>query len=351
MEIINELELRRILKKRQSETKLSTTLIKYILDESLPWEEKRSFWHFLYLTNRHALLANAIAQCVKGKARIPFDLFVHLCSSAGLKPTGVVLEALLKGTRKAGALDDLIGPRGWDKYDKRIKQIRAQLLAQKTTEQKKFKDGLLEKFEFLQNQRMTEQAGRVLRRMVELYPDEEKFKKLKQNFEEQWARDVLATHMAALSNEKLDRTLTAPSSSDEEMLKCFAKEGERICMEHREFATNLAMTFWFMEDYTHALEALAWAPPSEANDWLKAELLFHSRRFVECIEHLNHLEVKYINDPESTFAVNYLRAQCLNLCGQQGAALEILQSIVRVRPNYRSANALITEWTEGVSWE
>ncbi|MBX3021946.1 MAG: hypothetical protein KF799_09745 [Bdellovibrionales bacterium] len=351
MDIINELELRRILKKRQTGNKFTGALIKKILDESLPWEEKRAFWHFLFNSGRIEILAHTLTQALKGKARIPFDLFVQICTHAGLKPKSTVVASVLKGARKQAATDELIGPRGWDRFDTRFQQIRTHLLKQKTSEQKHFKDGLLEKFEFLQSQRMTEQAGRVLRRMVELYPEDIQFRKLKDNFEEQWARDVLSTHMAALSSEKLDRTLTAPSTSDQEMLKCFATEGEKISLEHREFAADLAIGFWFLEDYSKALESLAWAAPSLASDWMKAELLFESRRFIECIELLNVLEVKYIEDPESTFSVSYLRAQCLYLCGQQAAGLEMLQSIARVRPNYRSASALILQWTEGAPWE
>jgi hypothetical protein len=63
------------------------------------------------------------------------------------------------------------------------------------------------------------------------------------------------------------------------------------------------------------------------------------------------MEIKYISDPETTFAVSYLRAQALQGLGQHGSALEIMQSIVRVRPNYRSAHSLILEWTEGATWK
>lgn len=351
MEIINELELRRLLKKRMSPSKLGTAIIKQILDESVPWEEKRSYWHYLYLSGREGLLAHAIAQCLRAKLRVPFDLFVKISGEAKVKPSPIAVEAMLKGIRKQDAREELIGVRHWDEYDTRIGQLRDKLLHQKTSEQKKFKDGLLEKFHFLQSQRMFEQAGRVLRRMVELYPDEQEFRRLKAEFEEQKARDVLSAHAASLGHEKFDRTLTVPSVLDEEMLKCFAMEGEKLCVQDREVAGDLAMAFWFLEDHARALDMLAWAPPSLAHDWLRADLLFASRRFIECIEHLNMLEIKYIQDPESTFAVSYLRAQCLRDSGQPAAALEILQSIVRVRPGYRSANALIQEWTEGVGWE
>lgn len=354
MEVINELEVRNMLKGGLSTNELTTAIIRHILDESLPWEEKRAFWHLLFLSGREATLAHALAQCLKAKMRIPFDLIVQVTSKSRLKPTPIVVEALLKGVRKQNAAEEMIGPTGWDHFDRRFQEQREDLLAKKVANQRAFKDGLLEKFEYLQSQRMTEQAGRVLRRMVELYPDDPGFAKLKAEFEEQWARDVLSNHMATINNEKiekLDRTLTVPSTSDEEMLNCFTKEGEKICMLKREFAGDLAIAFWFMEDYTRALDILAWAQPSLACDWLKAELLFSARRFIEALEWLNQLEIKYINDPETTFAVSYLRAQCLKGSGQFTTALEILQGIVRVRPNYRSVNTLLQEWTEGAAWE
>ena len=156
--------------------------------------------------------------------------------------------------------------------------------------------------------------------------------------------------MASLNHDKIERTLTVPSLPDEEMLDAFLREGERLAVKDREVASDLAMAFYFMEDYGRALEILTWAPMSVANEWFKAELLYGARRFIEAMEHLNQLEVKYSQDPETTFAVSYLRARCLKESGQATIALEILQGIVRVRPNYRSVNALLQEWTEGATW-
>jgi tetratricopeptide (TPR) repeat protein len=174
---------------------------------------------------------------------------------------------------------------------------------------------------------------------------------LQKDFEEDWARNILSTHMATLQTEAMERTRTQPSTADIEMLKQFLQEGEKAAFKHREFAYDLAIAFWFVEDYTRALEILEYAEPGLPADWMRAELLFAGRRHLEALEQINSLEIKYIEDPENTFAVSYLRAQCLFELGQQSSALEILQSIVRVRANYRSAHALILEWTAGVTWE
>ena len=328
---------------------MSRGLVTLLNEPSLSWEEKRPFWLFLLTSGRHRSLAEALKTALDGKDRIPFDALIELCSRSGLPPKPVVFEALFKGIKKQNAADDLFAAKGWDKWDKRFVETRAHLVEGKVTEKHKFKESYREKFWFLRNQRMNEQAGRVLRQMLELFPDEVEFQNLKQEFDEQWAREVLANHITRHSTDSLERTRTQPNALDEQMLKCFLQEGEKIALENRDFALDLTIAFWFLEDQTRALEILAWAPSGVSADWLKAELLIEARRLIEALEHLNHLEVKYIEDPETTFSVSYLRSQCLHALGQQASALEIMQSIARVRPHYRSAHALILEWSEGTN--
>lgn len=351
MESINELELRALLKKKYSPKDLAPRLIKNIFDANLAWEEKRSFWMFLFLTQRMETLAETLKQTLNEKGKIPFELLIQLVDEAGQPPKPIFFEALLKGLKKQGALEAVFAARGLDKWDKRLAQIRAELVEVKVLEQQKFKENLLEKFWFLRNQRMSEQAGRVLRRLLELYPEDGDLVKLKNEFDEQWARDILASHASDLQGHRLERTTTSPSSADEEMLNTFLSEGEKLFLEKRESAVDLAMAFLFMDDYGRAIEVLSWAPPTSAVDWLRCELMLEDRRFLEALEMLNRLEIKYISDPETTFAVNYLRAQALQGLGQHASSIEIMQSIVQIRPNYRSAHTLILEWTEGVGWE
>ncbi|MGE0525961.1 MAG: hypothetical protein AB7G93_16110 [Bdellovibrionales bacterium] len=351
MDSINEMELRKLLKKKTASHELMARVVRRILDPRMSWDEQRSLWFFLYHTGHLQTLAHALIQALQGKLRVPLDLYLEICTEVHLKPSRLHTAALMKGMRKQAASDEILVSRGWDRFDPRLKQMREELLGRKIEEQRRFKDDMMEKFEFLQAQRMNEQAGRLLRRMIEIFPEDEKLQQLKGDLEEQWAREVLANHAARMSSERLERTRTAPSSADEVMLKCFLTQGEAICLEHRQFASDLAVAFLFMEDYNRALEILAWAPLNAATDWMRVELLFAARRFVEALDVLNHLEIKYISDPESTFAVSYLRAQCLHALGQDASALEIMQSIVRARPTYRSAHALILEWTQGVSWD
>jgi tetratricopeptide (TPR) repeat protein len=351
LESLNELELRAILNKRKNPKEQLAAIIRRILDVSLSWEDKRALWHYLFASGKEATVVQGLIEGLKSKSRVPFDLLIALCAKNNVSPTPLAITALLKGLSKQKAADELLASTGWDGYDPRLPQKRHAILNEKIALQRQFKQDLLDKFDFLRTQRMVEQARRVLRQLIQLYPEDVALKGLKNRFDEDWAREVLASHAADRSHERLERTLTAPSSSDAEMLKCFSAFAERASMENRADAPDLALIFLLMEDYNRALEIIAWAAPSLSVDWLKAELLLLARRFIEALEHLNQLEIKYSHDPESTFAISYLRARCLYALGQQATALDMLRSIVQIRPHYRSAHALILNWTEGVTWE
>lgn len=350
METINELEIQKLLRQKKKPAEVLRVAIEAVLDPKKTWEERRAMWMFLYRWGKNSTLIHAMIDCLGSKERVPFDIMIEVTAASGIRPGSTAVEAILKGLRKQQATPEVISGKSWDQFDPRFQAIRTEVLEKFLGEAVKAKEALLDKFNFLKGQRLVQQAGRVLRRMLELYPEDGIFRKLKEEFDEQWARDVVANHIATLTHQKLERGELEVSAADQEMLQCFVEAGEKTALDKREFAADLAVAFLFMNEHLRALELLHWAPVTMANDWLRAELLVAARRHVEAMEHLNELEVKYANDPETTFAVSYLRARCFKELGQKDAALEILESIVRVRPNYRSAQSLFLEWTEGVDW-
>jgi tetratricopeptide (TPR) repeat protein len=350
MESINELEIQKLLRRKKKPAEVLRYAIDYIIDPKKTWEEKRAMYLFLYRWGKNSTLAHAMMDALASKERVPFDILIEVTAASGIRPGKTAVEAILKGLRKQNATEEVLSATGWDQHDERFNLIRRERLDKRVGEAKAAKESMLDKFNFLKGQRLVEQAGRVLRRMLELYPDDKEFIKIKQDFDEQWAREVVSGHMATLTHQRLERNDNENSASDEQMLKEFLAGGEKLALDRRELAADLAIAFLFMNEKVPALEILHWAPVSAANDWLRAELLVDARHHVEALEHLNDLEVKYASDPETTFAVSYLRARCFKELGQKDAALEILQSIVRIRPNYRSAQALFLEWSEGVDW-
>jgi len=345
----NELELRKILKKGLSPEALSEKILQRLADPTGTWEEKRPLWHFLYSTGRHESLSHALIQALQRKERVPFDLIMALLSqvSAATVPS-MILEAVIKGIRKQSASQDLMVFKQWDRLDSRLGDMRTQTRQELKHSEEGNKEALIEKYEFLFNQRMFDQARRVLRQLKELLPSDPRIKKYQTELDELFAREVIADHLSAQRSDEALRSKIFPSNNDEQMLISFLREGERFVVNHPVFAKDLCLAFLFMEDYTRALMALDWMEQDLSCQWLRAELLFASGRWIEALEYLKQMEAFLNGDPEVTFATAYLRAQCLYALNQQAAAVEILESIASIRPNYRSVSALLLEWKEGV---
>jgi tetratricopeptide (TPR) repeat protein len=350
VEASDERELRKLLLLKLPHEQTTARALDFLTDATLSWEQKRPIWFFLYNTGRERTAMEALETQLKNKERVPFDLLITLSTKAAQQPEDKEVQSLIKGLRKQQAFTDLMAVTTWDHLDGRLAQMRAELTKQNLSEQQAAKENMREKFYFLKNQRMSEQAGRVLQRMLELYPEDQELAAQKLEFDEQWAREVLSNHVPEF-HPTSDRTKTGPGAADQAMLKAFMAEGEKLCLDQRSIALDLAVAFWFMDEYDPAIEILSWAEPGVTVDWMRAEVLFAARRFLEALEHLNTLEIKYVDIAETTFAANYLRAQCLYGLGQRTSAMEIMQSIVRVRSQYRSAHALILEWSSGANWE
>lgn len=345
-----ELELRQLLSRKSASEDLVRIVGERVANSSMPWELRRTYWYFLYNQGLHQEVLQLLIKNLETKNRVPFDLVIELLAGSNTVPDEKVFEALIKGMKKQGALEDLMAAYSFDKWDSRFSETRDLLIQRQMEEQENAKKALYEKFEFLKNQRMTEQAGQVLARLRQVYPNDLQYIQAEREFREQWARDVVASRSTYSKLRQLARKKFPLSEPDQQMLKAFLADLQKLSPSHPTLAYDLAVGFWFMEEYDSALAALNESKGSAA-EWLRAELLLSARRFVECLEQLNHLEVKFAEHPETSFAVSYLRAHALKELGQDDTALEILKSIVHVRPHYRSAHSLISEWSEGVIGE
>ena len=342
-----ELELREFLSQKLGPEEFLKRVEKRIKDNSLPWEERRFYWYYLYNTGCYQEVWHLLEQQLLEKNRIPFDLLMTIAAQASLKPSEATLESLQKGLKKQSAFADLLPCQAFDKWDERLTEMRKQYQAKQVDDQRAYKQSLVEKFEFLNNERMTEQAVQVLNQLRKLYPTDPQFIQFEQKFKELRAREVIASMPAPQPLEMEEIKDVVLSEADAEMIRMFLTETERLANSHPKLPFDMAIAFWFLEQFTAGLEVIKFAEGNESLDWLVAELLLATRRYVECLDYLSLIEQNYSGNPETTFAVSYLRAQAYKRLGQKDKALEILRSIVHVRPGYRSAQRLLSEWSEG----
>lgn len=78
--------------------------------------------------------------------------------------------------------------------------------------------------------------------------------------------------------------------------------------------------------------------------WLKLELEMRTEQYFKALETLMHLEEATRTDPEAPMALQYEKAQILWHMGQKKKAIKLIEDILQVTPDYRSAQTLIRIW-------
>jgi tetratricopeptide (TPR) repeat protein len=342
----SELEIQRVLDEELSVSAAVNRLVKTIEKSETSDGDRLLIWNFFFQAGFHKEALTSMCERLKDKHKIHWGLFAEILLQNKTELSSSIFEAFFKGLRRQNATEDIWAVTGWDRWDTRFSTLRRETLEAKRKAATDRKAALMEKFYFLQSQRMQEQAGRTLKRLIYLYPDDERLQEFKSTYDEEWARDIIAVRFSeAELNQREAPRETSPA--DLEMIAQFVRDGERFVQSHPEFAFDLAIGFYFIEAYEPALRFAKLAREEVGSDWLIAELLILLRRYVEALEHLGVLENIYVDDPETSFGVAYLRAKAMKELGQSAAAVEILRNIIQVRPNYRSAGHLILEWSAG----
>lgn len=290
------------------------------------------------------MLANFV-EVFHEKTPTPWGHFLVLLDKLKIKPGPEIIESVIKGAKRQERVENLSLVHSWDLLDPRFSQMRQEVEKARKQKFSDKKQMLLDKIEFYRNQRMADEERRAIRVLLKMYPDDPLVKSEFDQFQKQWARDVVARNTdenrdnRILQNPKLD---TVHVKTAKILVDAMLMEAQKKPHSAYNFAIGLKM----MGLAEFGLRVLQFADDNWASEWLGIELLIDCGRFVDCLNAVHELELKYADDPETTFAATYARAKALHGLGQSGPAIDLLQSIVNVRPNYRSAFTLMTEWAQ-----
>lgn len=210
------------------------------------------------------------------------------------------------------------------------------------------KTRLIEQLNHYRTAELLDQEEAALQQLSKLYPQDLEVGLLKQAHLEKKADDILSRVISK-------KTLTKPKTSLEkttefveflkEMHSNLLKIADDLEKSQPDQLYNLAILAFQFELYDACLVVLSKAPETQARDWLHAEALIESGRYLEVIQFLELIEKKDSKNTDTIFGSTYLKAIAYHGLGDKNLAINLLESILKVVPYYRSAESLLVEWT------
>ncbi len=347
-----ELEIHSLFQEGHPLEMICTEIIsKYEKSDVLSPFESESLSHFLIAAGRIDLLFNFFLKCLRKNslAQFPWGHF----ATAILQTESHISDELIdliemgltaqvqdeSGLRVPGLLQAIPALQG------RLQSLYARF----QLEQMQVKIRLMAQLNHNRLYQLKDLEEQTLQQLVRIFPQDMEVKLLHQAHLEKKADEILAKiRLTPRSPSSMKKMLEQTTPESEEFVQNLMRQtrllAKKLKTEQPDQIYNLTMLAMQFELFDLALEIINEGPSSFASEWLKAEILFESGRFLDLLKHIEQIEKQMASTPESTYGAIYLKAQAYFGLGQKEIAIQMLESLSDKVPSYRSTEALLHEW-------
>ena len=203
---------------------------------------------------------------------------------------------------------------------------------------------LLKDLRFAKSQGFFQEEARIINKLISLNPHHEDYQKHQKNLKEKWAKRIFTKKRTEHSSKNIIPKLFAP---EESMVKNnICKKVNQLVKKQPQQAKNLALFLYFMRWPEQSFTLLENHSKNKNDIYFLLDWLIETNQYVLSLDHIHRIIQAQGKQPEILFLMNYKKAQVLYYLGKEKEAIEHMTDIIRIRPNYRSAQSLLSQWTE-----
>ena len=297
---------------------------------------------FLYQAGLYKELLKAGRPSARGKLPLPWAFIIQILKDFRIQVSLKNQEVFLRGVKQQKQIQEILGCHVWDRRHPGLKSLKADRIKQINKQRNPDFVRLMDDLEFIQSQGVLKKEQEILKKLQIIEPKHPAVQEKWLAFKERWGRRII--------QEKKQSFLKTPSPpaelslEEQKSLQALLKPAKLLVKQNPAAAGNLALLFAFINQPRRAAELLENNLHSPAEEWLYADLLLQSRLYVACLDFTDYMEEKHKHDPNTVFALAYIRARAWAGLGKKQKAQNILEELAKIKPNYRLIHVLIAQW-------
>ncbi len=335
-----ELELKSALDEGRSLSSVAHLLIEAL--ESDHKQKKQTAIRFLQLHPEWAVWKKDFEAYLSTKTKWPWEFILSWLTHQRLVISLDDRETLYQALEKQTALPLLARYNEWTVVYPSLPEIRNQARFDIQGKILEVRDLLFEELRTWKSQRLREQEMRVLKRLKLKFPNDPDIAAEQEKFRQNQAVETLGARLRQKKSQKVraiqfkEDIVEIPQEWEDQLLQ--------YADLHPKEVYDLSIACCFMEDWVTALKLVNKAEACSQRDWLELEILLKLKRYIDVLQGLHVIEMRWAHEGETFFATAYIRAQALYGLGQKEKALEVLESLLSSRPLYRQGVELLHMW-------
>lgn len=340
-----EIEIQRQLVNLGDAALVADDLLKKWSRDELTLEESEAVGHFLISFGFENAFVENLALKVRDNQAFPWSPLLRLLNSK--KNLNLeIIEAIAQGCSEQNQLGELAGCPDLVALSPKLKTLTDSFWTSRARSLQEKKEKLFAEVQFFQNEGLIEQERAAILDILSLDDTDSAALERWEKISNDDARQRIKRSGELLNRDEILRSLGERMTPEEQnAMKEFAERIGKKLKKRNDLKSDMALGLFLMGDSESALKILEEAPKSAARDWLRLELLLESHRFVDALSWLDHLESAYGDQSETIPACVYARAKALWGLKQCPTAISLMESLLKSYPEYRSAHALMLEWT------
>lgn len=341
-----EKEIQQLLSKGEKPTAIAKTLLKK-KNLSQDTDAFLAVCRFMYQSGLYQMLIKtAITRLKKGKT-IPWSLIIEVLESQKIDISKDKRDFFIEGILAQKQIRAMLTSHQWDKYYPELVNMRSEEIKQINEDNNYLYIKLMEDLQFIQSQGVLKKEGEILKKLKEVDPDNPEIQEKWLQFREKWGRNIIHQKKINLLN-KSDFSIST-SKEEKKQAEKIAWSIKEILNKNSKSSYDMALFFSFIGYPYLAIQILKDHLDSMASQWLYLDLLLQSELYLDCLNFVDVMEEQYSEDPETVFALMYVRAKAYYGLGKKEKAKSILSDLLAVRPNYRLTHLLLKQWEAEVS--
>ena len=312
-----------------------TDFLRICWDQLLP-EQKKQIFHFLFLAKQDKTFINVLRQeLLLSEPTVPWtQLFAVLKKYQKLSPQ--ILSSL--GFSEAETLDFMSfcidTPEMVHLWNQKKKKVL------KDYEERR--SHLLKDLEFAKNQGLKEKRIAALNQLKKLFPNDKSIEDVFQSEKEFHARHTYNKLSSQRAKKMYVKKQKVAFTKDDEL--AMFKTIKKYLKQNADYVYDFSVMFMEMDLPLMGLKVIDLLKKKSTRlVWHELQLCLEGQQYARALSLISQIQKERVAT-EHSFSLLYYQALALHGLGQRSEAIKIIRSILKIRPQFKSANSLLLEW-------